>query len=376
MARINPNFAQEIKKYGARDFEACFNCGTCTATCGLTEQNANFPRKFVRSGVLGQREDLLNSKEIWLCYACGDCSTNCPRQAAPAEYMAAVRRYAIANYEPTGLTKLIFKSNPFSIFLTLFLAVILGFFLLTIKPDNIVSRWIFEWMPYEILHTMGLIIFSITGISMVWGIISMWRKLSSGLDQKARQKTAKISEAFQKTGDELATMRRYRNCDTEDESFWNTKKGYERPWFIHWSVMWGFIGLLLATILDFMFKDPATDIWFPSRLLGTLAGLLLIYGTSMALYYRLTKITKAYSSTKLADWMFLGFLFVAGITGFWLEASITLNASNSTNQIVFVIHTIISMQLVLLFAFSKFAHAIYRPLALFHYYYHAPQKQK
>jgi nitrate reductase gamma subunit len=39
------------------------------------------------------------------------------------------------------------------------------------------------------------------------------------------------------------------------------------------------------------------------------------------------------------------------------------------NHLVFVVHIIISMQLVILFAFSKFAHAVYRPLALFAYYF-------
>jgi hypothetical protein len=38
------------------------------------------------------------------------------------------------------------------------------------------------------------------------------------------------------------------------------------------------------------------------------------------------------------------------------------------NQVVFIIHTIVSMELVILFAFSKFAHAFYRPLALFGYF--------
>ena len=44
MSRIDPEFASEIKKYGAGDFNACFNCGNCTAVCGLTDKNLNYPR--------------------------------------------------------------------------------------------------------------------------------------------------------------------------------------------------------------------------------------------------------------------------------------------------------------------------------------------
>ena len=138
--------------------------------------------------------------------------------------------------------------------------------------------------------------------------------------------------------------------------------------------MWGFIGLLVATALDFLLKDPATSIWWPSRVLGTIAGILMVFGTSLAINYRSKKVTKAYSETRLADWVFLWFLWIAGITGFWLELSVAFSANLLINHIIFIIHTIISMELVLLFAFSKFAHAIYRPLALFFYFRDIPLK--
>ena len=364
MATIEIEFAEEIKKYGAKDFSACFNCGNCTAVCGLTGKNANFPRMLIRYGMLGQKEEILKSKELWLCYACGECSLNCPRQAAPGDYMAALRRYSIASYEPTGLTKLIFKSNLFSLFITLFLAVLLSFFLLTIKADNIVARWIFEIMPYEVIHNIGILIFSITGLSIVWGMTVMYRKLSVKTDTKSSDFFSSISKVFS----ELGTMKRYKTCDNEDESYWKNKLEIVKPWFVHWSIMWGFIGLLLATILDFIFKDPATSIWIPSRILGTVAGLLMIYGTSLAIYYRTKKITRSYSETILADWMLLTFLWIVGFTGFWLEVSVSFASNNLFNQMVFFLHTIVSMELILLFAFSKLAHVVYRPLALWFYF--------
>jgi ferredoxin len=367
MSRIDPGFASEIKKYGDKDFSACFNCGNCTAVCGLTDKNANFPRMFIRHGMLGQKEEILQSKELWLCYACGDCSETCPRQAGPSDYMAALRRYVIASYEPTGLTKMIFKSNPVFILFTIFLSVLLGFFLFTMKPDHEVSRWLFTIIPYAVIHNLGLIIFSITGISVVWGLIAMFLKLSKNIVKRDNPKR-NIWKSLKEVMNELATMNRYQTCDKEEDSFWKNRPAAVQPWFVHWSIMWGFIGLLVATVLDFMLKDPATDIWWPSRILGTIAGLLLVYGTTLAINYRLKKVTKTYSETRLADWMFLLFLWIAGITGFWLEVSVTFNANYLVNHIIFLIHTIISMELVLLFAFSKFAHAVYRPLALYFYF--------
>ena len=207
MSRIDPGFASEIKKYGAKDFSACFNCGNCTAICGLTDKNANFPRMFIRQGMLGQKEEILQSKELWLCYACGDCSETCPRQAGPGDYMAAMRRYAIASYEPTGLTKLMFKSNPGFIVLTLFFALMLGFFLFTLKPDHEVSRWLFTILPYAVIHNMGLVIFSITGLSVAWGMVAMALKLSKTIDKSEKSNGSWLSSLL-KIGNEIATMNR------------------------------------------------------------------------------------------------------------------------------------------------------------------------
>jgi len=367
MTKIDPNFAEELKKYGAADFEACFNCGNCTAVCTLSEKSVNFPRMMIRLGKLGLKKDILASKEPWLCYACGDCSDTCPRQAGPGQYMAAIRRYSISEYEPTGITRLMFKSNVLLILITLVIAIFLGFFLLTLKPDHDVSRWIFNYLPYAVIHNMGLVIFSFTGLSIVWGIGSMIVRFNGNEQAKVKSKVG-FFNAVSLVINELATMKRYQTCDTEADSFWKEKSWYVKPWFVHWAVMWGFLGLLLATSLDFILKDPSTTIWWPSRILGTVAGIFMIYGSSLAINYRLKKVTKIYSETRLADWTFLWFLWIAGITGFWLEVSVAFGTVNIVNHLVFFLHTVISMELVLLFAFSKFAHAVYRPLALFFHF--------
>lgn len=371
MAKINPAFASDIKKYGAYDFDACYNCGSCTAVCNITAEDANFPRMFIRHGLLGQKDEILGSRELWLCYACGDCTETCPRQAAPGNYMAALRHYAIANYEITGITKLIFKNNPFAIFFTLLLAVVLAFFLFTLKPDHEVSRWIFDWMPFQIIHDLGVLIFSLMGITAAIGLVKMGTKIHSMMKVKdAGKRTFKhFSDAVSKTIVEVSTMKRYRDCDTEPDSYWFSKSNLVKPWFVHWTIMWGFIGLLVATSLNFILKDPATDVWWPTRILGIVAGILLMYGTTIAMIYRIKKVTDAYSNTRLYDWMFLIFLWVAGLTGFWLVIAVTIDAENITNDIVFVIHTIISMELVILFSFSKFAHSLYRPFAFFLYHF-------
>ncbi len=371
MFKVTEDFSKELKKYGADNFDACYNCGNCTAVCSLSEENANFPRMFIRYGILGQKEEILTSKELWLCYACGDCTETCPRTANPGDYMSALRRYAIARYDMTGLTGLLFKNNFFAIIFTFLLAIVIGFFLLTIRPEHQVSRWIFDYMPFQVIHDFGLIVLIITVFAAVAGALKMFFKLYK--KEKANGNTngrGNLIQSVKRVFHELVTTKRYQDCDKEEDSYWFNKPFFLKPWFVHWTIMWGFIGLLIATTLDFIFKDPATDIWLPGRILGTLAGMLMVYGATVSIVYRFLKITKTYTDTKLADAMFLGFLWLAGITGFWMEAAVTFHANNLMSQWVFIVHTIISMELIILFAFSKFAHVLYRPIALFiHYYY-------
>ncbi len=371
MAVVNPGLARDIQKYGTVDFSACYSCGNCTAICELSEENAFFPRNLIRYGMLGMKDEILSSKELWLCYGCGECSQTCPREAEPGDYVAALRRYAIAHYEPTGLTRLMFRSPLAFTGITLAIAMILFFFLMTMKPDHEVSRWIFSLLPFDVVHDLGVYIFIFIGIASAFGLYKLIRGLVKRAKPGSEERPSWMVRAWKatlKTVGEILLMNRYRECDRQDDAYWFPKPWFVKPWFVHWMIMMGFLGLLLATILDFILKDPATDIWLPSRLLGTVAGLMMMYGASLAVYYRLKKPTHFYARSSAADWSFLLFIWFAGFTGFWLEAAVTFNLNSVLNQVVFIIHTVISMELVLLLIFSKFAHALYRPAALFIHY--------
>jgi len=126
--RVDPSLMSEIKQYGAVNIEACFNCGNCTAICPLTG-DASFPRRMIRYAQIGAKDALIGSKELWLCYYCGECSKTCPRQAEPGEFMAAARRYAIAEYDFTGIAKGMFTVSWFNILLNLLLVSFFSVFL-------------------------------------------------------------------------------------------------------------------------------------------------------------------------------------------------------------------------------------------------------
>ena len=87
----------------------------------------------IRYAQVGMKDALLSSKELWSCYHCGECSESCPTEADPGEFMAAARRFAIARYDVTGLSKLLYKSGWFNVLFTIVLTLFFSLFVLTFR---------------------------------------------------------------------------------------------------------------------------------------------------------------------------------------------------------------------------------------------------
>jgi ferredoxin len=112
---VDPELYQEVEKFGAKDMEICMQCATCSASCPLSEGTNPFPRKIYRYLQLGLRDKLLQAPEPWLCYYCGECNKDCPREAEPAETMMATRRWLTTQYDWTGLAKRFYLSAAWEI---------------------------------------------------------------------------------------------------------------------------------------------------------------------------------------------------------------------------------------------------------------------
>jgi nitrate reductase gamma subunit/ferredoxin len=364
----------ELKRFGAFDVAACFNCGNCTAVCPLSNGDASFPRRIIRYGQIGDRERLLASKEVWLCYYCGECSDTCPRQAEPGEFMASARRYAIASLDPTGISRLLYTSKLFNGLSLGGLSLLLGLILLLQSGAmNLDRPDIFAFIPFETVHDTGLAVILIALLAMVFGVLRLVWLLSRTGTHRATPPTdrrvnplRRLAPAIGKVAAEITTENRYRTCTEEQHAPW-----YRSRWFMHWAIMWGFLGLLAATAIDYGLllladKLPGQPValWHPTRLLGTLTGVLVVFGTTRALVSRVKKPDKYSSHSLLSDWFFLWLLLLVTVTGFLVEVGLYLPRGMVWIYVVWFVHVILGMEIVLLFPFTKFAHAVYRPIAL------------
>lgn len=370
--RVDTKLLRDLQKYGAFDVAACFNCGNCTAICRLSEDTASFPRRLIRYGQLGMRDRLLAAKEAWLCWSCRDCSATCPRQARPSEYLEAVRRYTIASLDPTGIGGLLYSSRLFLVGFSLLLAALFAGVLLSESGTPSVGRLdLFGFVPFEQIHDVGMAVTLLVGLTALITTARLVRHLSeamvssseeSGLPApSSRTLLDRVLSALAAVLEEMAVQRRFRTCQIDAG-----EPLVLRPWFVHYALMWGFLGLVLATAFDFLFKTPGdlVPLWYPSRLLGTAAGLSLMYGTTVTGIRWLRPADPTRSRLLASDWLFLGLLFLVGLTGFALEAAVYWPGSGPIGYALFLVHVVLAMELLVLLPFTKFAHAVYRPLAL------------
>ena len=374
--RIDTSVLHDMKAFGAFDISACVNCGNCTAVCPLSKDSVAFPRRMIRYAQLGQKDDVIASRELWLCYYCAECSDTCPRQAEPGEFMASARRFAIAGFDPTTIARRLCRSATFTCALLAAVFAALLVILLAGSPGGptgrVTSDALLTFVPYETIHWLGvgvgvvaLALTVATTVNLLWAISRA--PTPGGLGLPARQaQVFPLAAALNAVGTTLAEVfgqMRYRDCDTEKPA--PPAPLPLRRWFVHYSIMMGMIGLALATALDYFFKTPGSyvPLWSPVRLLGTVAGAFLVYGATIAVIQRLRKSDKYSSHSLLSDWLFLGLLWGIGVTGFVLELADYASLSSWVG-VVFLVHIALAMELILLLPFTKLAHIVYRPLAI------------
>ena len=98
---------EKIENISGQNVLACYQCGKCSAGCPMISSMDILPNQIIRLVQLGQFDDLLHSKTIWLCASCFSCTARCPKGVDLAKVMEALRLLLLrksTNYvEPSEL---------------------------------------------------------------------------------------------------------------------------------------------------------------------------------------------------------------------------------------------------------------------------------
>jgi quinone-modifying oxidoreductase subunit QmoC len=395
---VDPNFAREIIALGGGTLKKCMQCANCSVVCPLSPDENPFPRKEMIWAQWGLKERLLRDPDVWLCYNCGDCSKYCPRDAKPGQVLNAIRARVIAEYAwPKFIGRILNRSWGFPIFVIILPALILGALIYWANPGLVIPSGEIEtgkFLPVENVEIAG---FVLGGLALLIGLIGLWRywlAITDGGGMEYRVKPLENAEIEVKGSSGFMGMYFIEAFFfvLRDILYHNWFKICEanRPRFsAHLLIFYGFVALFIAAMGDVMGIGEVAGVELPIKLvypppwpweilymrefdiavftmalfklIGMLGGLAVIVGSAVAIWNRLfNKQSKELGS--YYDWFFLIIVFLVGITGYGVAIA-RLFESTATYWL-YMIHLYFVFMLLVYAPYSKFAHLLYRTVAM------------
>ena len=369
MAKIDLTFGKELKKYGAIDFNACYNCGTCTAVCALSDENDSFPREMVRLCALGMQGDLQISLKPWLCYYCGDCTKYCPQDAKPGELMMSLRRWLTSHYDWTRLSSIFYKSLLGEILGLLVVGILMlitwtYFFGL---PTETTATKLSEIVDPEKIHIIDMGVAIILSTLLISFVFNMYYKIIIK-DKSVKVPFKLYFTQFGKLVFNFATQWRFSKCETKPESFMSRlKQGKFNYWLIHLLVMTSYVALFLMVMvfIGWFQTDSDSYSWF-RLLMAYYTTFGIVAGTSYFIIRRFRKNDEKSKISHASDWTFLILLFLVAATGFIMHIANYTGAPLIVIFYLYLIHMVITIPMLIIeVPFSKWTHLAYRPVAIY-----------
>jgi heterodisulfide reductase subunit C len=97
--KIKDPFVAKVQELSGQNLLACYQCGKCSAGCPAVSQMDILPNQIIRYAQLGFKDELLESKAIWICASCFTCNARCPKGINIAEVIEAIRQILLRKRE-------------------------------------------------------------------------------------------------------------------------------------------------------------------------------------------------------------------------------------------------------------------------------------
>jgi heterodisulfide reductase subunit C len=89
------SFIQEVQDRCGENIRPCYQCLKCTAGCPTAPYMDFNPNTIIRMIQWGLKQEVLESKAIWLCVSCEACGTRCPNEIDIGVLMDALREMSL-----------------------------------------------------------------------------------------------------------------------------------------------------------------------------------------------------------------------------------------------------------------------------------------
>jgi ferredoxin len=353
-------FIDVLDRFGAEDVQLCYQCGDCSTVCPHADEVYKFPRKSMRLLQMGLSRKIETTLEPWLCYYCGQCSTQCPREADPGETMMSLRRWLISRYDFTGIASQFFKSRVTEVLAIITVALLTGIFLIYYGFSG-GSIHIYDgegaFLPSPFIHKFDLTVGAILAVFLVINAIHMWYLVMIKGTSFAVPWWLYLKELYQLPWHFL-TQKRYSECEKKREH------PFFMPWFIHLGLMLGYVIMLVLVMVFIEQLQSGPEIQWSVHIFGYLATIGLITGTVYFIRNRFKKNYVQFKKSHGTDWVFVTLLFIIVLTGIAQHIFHRTGLLEWAN-ITYIIHLMCVVPWLLRMPFSKWAHLIYRPLAMY-----------
>jgi quinone-modifying oxidoreductase, subunit QmoC len=363
LVQPDTRFIERLMASGAHDLKKCFQCATCSAVCTLSDDQFAFPRKQMIEAQWGMKDKLLEDPAPWLCFYCGECSKNCPRQANPGETMMALRRYLTAEYDWTGLSRLMYRSAFWEIgILALISAIVVALFTLPQNfgfgllnqsgPEPLSSVMLSKFAPVGMVDLGDRILFLVLSFFLLTNAARMFYHLTRDRKIPARLYLTCLPHLiFQ-----AATQKQWKECKDSEAT---------KNWVRHLLLVTGYVTMftLVVVFLPWFQVNDSSIHW--TSFLGYYATAVLLGATAWMLIDRKGKRGEMYQFSHLSDWLFPILLFLTAVTGIAMHV-LRVNDLAMATYVMYTVHMAIAVPMLAVeVPFGKWAHLLYRPLALY-----------
>jgi quinone-modifying oxidoreductase subunit QmoC len=367
VVHTSSDFREAFFKRGGSNAAKCYQCATCSSVCELAPDNAPFPRRQVLMAQWGLEDQLMADPGPWLCHQCNDCSVRCPREVNPGDMMAAVRAMAVESLSVPKimgrLTGNVRASWPALIFLPIIFWVVLlgattGLAIPEVHADMPALEGRFhyeEFVPHYLIYGVYMTVTVLIVGSMWVSGRKFWKLIGTNQERRGSFFGALTGVVM-----DIATHKKFSSCD----------HGVPKRRWGHFLVMWGFVGaavtsgILVVYMYGLHMYPLPLDHWV--KWLGNISAVALVIGGVLLFVNRLKVGDKLVGQTTAFDRFFL--MTVLGVigTGVLTEGFRFVPVPVVVAAAMYVLHLGAVLTLFITVPYSKFAHILYRTLAMTH----------
>ena len=354
----------------ARQMQICNACRYCESYCAVFPAMAR-KLDFTKVDV----HFLAN-----LCHNCGACLHAC-QYAPPHEFavnvpqaMAKVRVQTYADFAwPATLGKLYLR-NGLTMALALALGLALFLVLMLLRNGSVwhapLAGNFYAVFPHNLLVGMFGTVFGLAVLAMVVGAVRFWRaqKSTPDLAQPSNKRSTRPGAALQPlimASKDALTLKNLagghgQGCNNEDDHWTLWRRRFHHLTF--YGFMLCFASTSLATVYHYLLdlKAPYALTSLPV-LLGIVGGVGLLIGPLGLGWLHLKRHPQQGDmAQRPMDLGFIALLFLISLTGLLLMVL----RDTSAMALLLAVHLGIVMALFLTLPYGKFAHGVYRSLAL------------